>query len=357
MSALPQHVHVWSASPLERDVIHRVERIATADDVQHVAIMPDVHIAEDVCVGVVAATSDRIYPAAVGQDIGCGMAAIRLCARAKLLASERSAGRVLAGLYQAVPGLKMLSGRIPSALPESLASRSLSTDRLNTIATRDGRVQFGTLGRGNHFVEIQTDETDALWLMIHSGARAMGRAITEHHRAIAQTLAGANKGLLSLSGTSEEGLAYLHDVEWARLYAVENRLAMIRAIGSLFLDEFNVEMDWDTLIHADHNHVQAKTHFGASYWVHRKGAQAASEGEDGVIPGSMGTASFHVEGRGCPESLASSSHGAGRVLSRSDARRAIKPKRLHQQMDGIWFDHRIAPALCEEAPGAYKDIR
>ena len=140
------------------------------------------------------------------------------------------------------------------------------------------------------------------------------------------------------------------------MYAEQNRLAMLTAVALLFEEFFGIAADRDSLIHANHNHVRREIHFGREYWVHRKGAQSARAGEPGIIPGSMGTASFHVTGRGCQESLCSSSHGAGRKMSRTDARRTISRRKLDRQMASIWFDHRCAQALRDEAPGAYKDI-
>ena len=143
---------------------------------------------------------------------------------------------------------------------------------------------------------------------------------------------------------------------WARQYARQSRMAMIRAVTGLMRRVFGVEVDESTLIECDHNHVQREIHFGHEFWIHRKGATHAADGNVGIIPGSMGTCSFHTIGRGLPESLCSSSHGAGRALSRTDARRQISPSHVMQQMRGIWFDRRLSRQLCEEAPSAYKDI-
>jgi tRNA-splicing ligase RtcB len=148
----------------------------------------------------------------------------------------------------------------------------------------------------------------------------------------------------------------LGDVAWAIAYAEQNRLAMLSAVALSFEELFGIATDDDSLIHANHNHVRPEIHFGRDCWVHRKGAQSARAGEPGIIPGSMGTASFHVAGRGCKESLCSSSHGAGRKLSRTDARRTISVRKLDRQMESVWFDHRRVQALRDEAPGAYKDI-
>lgn len=243
----------------------------------------------------------------------------------------------------------------PGQPPDSCGSETRQDFRyhMTPILNVDkGRVQLGTLGRGNHFLEFQADQDGRLWLMLHSGSRAMGQAITAHHVAHAT----ASNGLRWLDAQSDVGAAYLNDIAWALRYAETNRLAMVSAVARLLYDQFNVESDWSSLIHGHHNHVRREEHFGTQFWVHRKGAQSARLDEPGIIPGSMGTASFHVSGRGCEEALCSSSHGAGRKLSRSQARRVINTRQLHRQTKLVWFDHRRAAALREEAPGAYKDI-
>ena len=145
-------------------------------------------------------------------------------------------------------------------------------------------------------------------------------------------------------------------MKWALLYAERNRLNMVGAVTGLLHDLFGVETDWNSLLHGHHNHVLQEEHLGELLWVHRKGAQASHRDQPGIIPGSMGTASFLVSGRGCEQALCSSSHGAGRKLSRTEARQAISTRQLHRQMGGVRFDHRNASALREEAPEAYKDI-
>lgn len=342
-------LRVWSAEPLTAEVARSAERLRHQADVRHVVLLPDVHLANDVCVGAVVATTHRIYPAAVGSDIGCGMATVALRATADLLDDELRAGRLLSELYRNVPSNRHSVRR---DLPVELESSPLSHPTLRTLSQRDGRVQLGTLGRGNHFLEFQIDADQRLWVVVHSGSRGVGQAITRHHTRSARP----GSGLVSLDADSAAGQAYLADVDWGRRYAAENRLAMLRAVEAILEDEFATTLDWTTLIHSDHDHVRRECHFGESFWVHRKGAQPAAAGESGIIPGSMGTATFHVEGRGCPEALQSCSHGAGRELSRSDARQSIGVTAFERQLRGIWFDRRRSAALREEAPAAYKDI-
>lgn len=353
MSKPPTMVRCWLTEPLARDVAMSVEKLAAAEDVQHVAVMPDVHLAGDVCIGTVLATSNSIYPAAVGGDIGCGMAAVAFDAEADFVSDELGAASVLAGLYKRVPSNRHPGATMADGLPSMLETSSLSDPRLNKLKHRDGRVQFGTLGRGNHFLEFQADHENRLWLMVHSGSRAMGQAITAHHLRRATPSTG---GLLYFDASSEAGRAYLDDVAWARNYARQNRLAMVGAVCSLMAELFGSAADESSLIESDHNHVRRETHFGKQLWIHRKGAQSARLDEPGIIPGSMGTSSFHVAGRGCADALVSSSHGAGRKLARTDARRSIGRRQFHREMQAVWFDHRRADALRDEAPSAYKDI-
>jgi tRNA-splicing ligase RtcB len=347
----PAVIKTWLTEPLDPAIARSIDRLRRLDDVQRVAIMPDVHLAQDVCVGAVVATRQLIYPAAVGGDIGCGMAALAFDGEANVLNNERAAGTVLKRLYELVPGNKH---RKPRDLPVSLASLPLSDPRLLRNAQRDGRVQLGTLGRGNHFLEFQADEEGRLWVLIHSGSRAMGQAITAHHVGAATQL---SLGVPCLEAGAENGQSYLADAAWARTYAKENRLAMLRAVEQLMQESFGLLANWDSLIHCDHNHVQLEPHSGESLWVHRKGAQSAAHEEPGIIPGSMGAASFHTCGRGCEESIVSCSHGAGRKLSRSEARQSVSEKAFARQVGNVWYDHRRAGRLRDEAPAAYKDIR
>jgi tRNA-splicing ligase RtcB (3'-phosphate/5'-hydroxy nucleic acid ligase) len=317
-------------------------------------VMPDVHLGRDVCVGVVVATSQLIYPQAVGGDIGCGMAAIRFDAEASLLETERAAAQVFSQLYKRVPSNKHPAACVPESLPGELQPTPLSDSRLEKLKGRDGRFQLGTLGRGNHFLEFQADQENQLWLMVHSGSRGMGQAIADHHCRLATV---NSSGMPCLDSQRDAGEAYLADAAWAVSYADANRLTMIETVARLMSDLFGVGTDWNSLVHANHNHVRRENHFGSELWVHRKGAQSAQFDEPGVIPGSMGTASFHVAGRGCAVALCSSSHGAGRKFGRTEARKNISPRQLQTQLEDVWFDTRRADALRDEAPAAYKDIR
>ena len=186
MSQSSPVVRRWLAGPLPRDVSLALDRLARSDDVCHVAVMPDVHLSEEICTGTVVATRRLLYPNAVGNDIGCGMAALRFHGDCGQLADEQAAARLLAGLYRIIPAIRHGRATAPLELPSGLADLPLSDGRLEKLKSRDGRVEFATLGRGNHFVEFQADESDQLWMMLHSGSRAIGRAIKEHHLANAK---------------------------------------------------------------------------------------------------------------------------------------------------------------------------
>ena len=340
----------WLAEPPPADVQRALERLARTDDVRAVAVMPDVHLAREVCVGVALATTRTLIPAAVGGDIGCGMAALAFDASADVLSTARAAERVFDGLYERVPIVRHRRRSAPS-MPQALTSPRLSTDALEAKKGREAHLQFGTLGRGNHFIEFQADVADErLWLMLHSGSRGMGQAIRAAHER------GADADLSMIDADSDSGRAYLADVGWALTYAAENREHMLHEVRSLMYSLFRIEADETTVLSCHHNFVRREVHDGIPLWVHRKGAISARLGEAGIIPGSMGAPSFHVEGRGCAPSLCSSSHGAGRRLSRAAARRRLTARQLDTSMEGIWFDHRIANRLLEEAPAAYKDV-
>jgi tRNA-splicing ligase RtcB len=349
------NVAMWLAEPLPRSVAQSIERLATSEDVARVAVMPDVHLSGEVCVGLAVATRRLIYPAAVGGDIGCGMAAIACDADARELADAAVAGRLLAELGRYVPAMRHSRATLP-ALPEHLSQASLSDPRLTKLVPRDGRVQFATLGRGNHFLEFQADQEDRLWIMLHSGSRAIGQAITGHHVAVAERQSQHRK-LPWLEADSAEGRAYLADVQWAIAYAGTSRVAMLQAVERVLAEVIGRGLAWETLIHSHHNHVRRERHGEHSWWVHRKGALPAGEGVAGVIPGSMGTPSYHVTGRGSFAALSSSSHGAGRAMSRGEAAQHVSPKQLAREMRGVWFDDRLAAKLCDEAPSAYKDVK
>jgi len=342
----------WLAAPLDREVSEALERLRRAPDVQQIVVMPDVHLASEVCIGVVVATSNLIYPQAVGGDIGCGMLAVAIDLEVAALKNPKTAAQLLNGLGRAIPTRRRNRNAVLTQ-PVELANDPLSHASLEAIRRKEGEIEFSTLGSGNHFLELQADEEDRLWLMVHSGSRALGQAIRDHHleRAIP-----ADGRLRALDAESDEGKEYLNDVLWARRFATASRKAMAEEAGKVLNRLLNCGIRWETMIATDHNHVTRERHGGRELWVHRKGAMSAQQGEPGVLPGSMGSSSFHVEGRGCVEALCSSAHGAGRALSRGAARSKFTDRDLQRQMEGVWYDYRLTSKLRDEAPGAYKDI-
>lgn len=346
---LPDNVRTWLADPMPPEVQRAVARIARAPDVRHVAIMPDVHLARDVCVGTVVATSHLLYPAAVGSDIGCGIAAIAFDLDASAI-SDATARQLFDALSTAVPIHRHRS----TALPSELLEPSLSHPALETIRRRDGAVQFATLGRGNHFLEFQADDAGRLWLMVHSGSRAIGQAIREHHESGSAVATG---GIRAIEADSPSGRAYLSDAEWARDYARASRRAMIDAATDVLRKCAGGVVDASSYFDCDHNHVRREVHFEIELWVHRKGAMSADVDEPGMVPGSMGTESFHVSGRGNAQSLRSTSHGAGRSMSREHARRSVRIEHVKRGMRNVHYQIADPQAFREESPAAYKDVR
>jgi tRNA-splicing ligase RtcB (3'-phosphate/5'-hydroxy nucleic acid ligase) len=346
-------IRTWLAAPMGQEVSAAIERLHRAPDVQQIAVMPDVHLAADVCIGVVVATSHLIYPQAVGGDIGCGMFAVGLDLESAALADARVAGQVLTALSRAVPARRRNRNAIIPQ-PGGVGNDILSHSSLDSIRRNEGATEFATLGSGNHFIEIQADEEGRLWLMVHSGSRALGPSIRDHHLSRAQPVGSQ---LRVLDATSDTGAEYLHDASCARRFANASRRAMAEEVGRVLAKTLGAQVCWDTVITTDHNHVSLEHHGGRDLWVHRKGAMSAQLGERGVLPGSMGSMSFHVEGRGHEEALCSSAHGAGRVLSRTTARQQVTARAFSRQMEGVWYDTRKMEALRDEAPAAYKDIR
>jgi tRNA-splicing ligase RtcB len=350
-SAAP--MHTWLAMPMESAAASTIERIRRADDVVHVAVMPDVHLANDVCVGTAMATTRLVYPSAVGGDIGCGMLAIPFDCDADLIADPARAGQILRRLSESIPTDRRLRLRT-IAFPEDVSAEDLSHPSLVAAAHDFGRLQLGTLGGGNHFVELQSDGENRLWAMVHTGSRALGQAVRSHHLARATI---KSRSLLAVDADTDVGRAYLHDQEWARRYAAANREAIGEQITEALADLATARPVVAGILRCDHNHVRRENHFGRELFVHRKGAMPADDGLAGIVPGSMGTASYHVTGRGNAESLRSSAHGAGRLFSRHAARERFDRADVRRQMDGVWYDPRRIDALREETPKAYKDVR
>jgi tRNA-splicing ligase RtcB len=342
----PAPIKMWLADPLKPEITRLLDRLAKAPDVRRVVIMPDVHAAEDVCVGAVVGTSELIYPQAVGADIGCGMMTVAMEGRS--LGTKDACRDVLRAIQRSVRVLT----RPPGSVADGPDPASLSDASLAKAALRDGIRELGTLGRGNHFVEIQLDDTGTTWVLVHSGSRAMGQVITSHHL----SRSSPSGGLVALNAGSPEGQAYLADQAWACDFASASRRAILEDVANA-LAPLGWRAAWGSLIDSPHNLVRTEVHGDQILMVHRKGAAIALAGQAGVIPGSAGTSSVHVEGRGCEEAMCSSSHGAGRLMSRGEARRKVSVARLLRELGDVCFDQRLAARLVDEAPSVYRDLR
>jgi tRNA-splicing ligase RtcB (3'-phosphate/5'-hydroxy nucleic acid ligase) len=324
--------------------------------------MPDVHFGKGATVGSVIGMRGAVSPAAVGVDIGCGMGAIRTSlVAADLPESLRS---IRSDLEDAIPVgfdahdelVKPQDPGLKAEVKELLAGFDELDPAVEDLSGRAAK-QLGSLGGGNHFIELCLDTEERVWLMLHSGSRNIGKSLAEVHMARAKKL--KHNGALTdpdlavfLAGT-EEMTAYRRDLEWAQRYAMINRRLMFDLYMQVIRRHFpRARFDEPVLCH--HNYVAEETHHGEALLVTRKGAISARAGQLGVIPGSMGTRSYVVRGLGNPESLHSASHGAGRKMSRGEAKRRFSVKDLAQQTAGV--ECRKDGGVLDEIPGAYKPI-
>ena len=321
--------------------------------VEHVAVMPDVHMAKGVAVGTVFATERHIVPGALGGDLGCGVSAVRFDFPASAL--DRAALlRLLTAFSRAVPvGDAVHRGR-GLTLPPELEAERLSTHRLQREWERLAPRHLGTLGGGNHFLELDRDAAGDLWLLLHTGSRGVGAAIAAHHLRVAQTLGEGT--LPGLRTDTPEGADCLSDTELACRFARANRDTLTQRAVEVLAEALGQGPDWDSRVDVHHNHVAAEPHFGRTLLVHRKGAVGLAAEQQGLIPGSMGTASYLVAGRAEAQAFRSCSHGAGRVMTRREARERIRPAALEHALRRVVFDARRSASLVEEAPAAYRDI-
>lgn len=331
----------------------------------HVAAMPDVHLGRGATVGSVFATKDAIIPAAVGVDIGCGMVAVRLSLTATQLPDNLR--DIRDDIEQAIPlgpGGKHQNAKI-SATDPLLAQIDVVLQKYPELAKRVYQNQkfsgqLGTLGSGNHFIELCLDENNDVWVMLHSGSRGPGNLIGSHFIALAKEDMMRNnvhlpdKDLAYLTEGSTVYDDYCYAVETMQGYAARNREVMLQLVLielRKHLPEFTVT---EEAINCHHNYVTKEFHYGADVWVTRKGAIKAGVGDLGIIPGSMGAKSFIVEGKGNAESFCSCSHGAGRNHSRGEAKRLFTVEDLKAATEGI--ECRKDKGVLDEIPAAYKDI-
>jgi tRNA-splicing ligase RtcB (3'-phosphate/5'-hydroxy nucleic acid ligase) len=333
----------------------------------HIAAMPDVHLGVGATVGAVIPTLNAIIPAAVGVDIGCGMSAVRLSIKSSQLPDNLTALR--AAIERAVP-VGIFAHKTVSVRNSACKQLASGVDWLfakhpsimkmlkqpNILWTK----QMGTLGSGNHFIEICIDDAHDVWVMLHTGSRGIGNAIGQYFIALAKKDMSKHihnlpdKDLAYFTDGSEHFADYVMAVNWAQEYARVNRNEImglvLRAIAP-YLPAFKADRH---AINCHHNYVNREHHYGENVMVTRKGAISAKEGELGIIPGSMGAKSFIVRGKGNAESFCSCSHGAGRKMSRSAARQVFNQKDLIEQTRGV--ECRKDKAVIDEIPGAYKDI-
>jgi len=347
-------VKLWLET-IEESALEQIRHLADLPFAfKHIAIMPDCHPCQGMPVGAVVATMGAVIPNAVGSDAGCGMCAVRLDIK---------------GID--IEKLKIIMGRIRETIPVGFEHRKMSNEALmpkiayGEIVKREwdsATRQMGTLGSGNHFIEIQKGSDGHIWIMVHSGSRNLGNKVAEHYNKIAVELNGrwhssvpAENKLAFLPIESQEAKKYMEEMIFCLEFAKANRALMMSDIKNIFHDITGASPVQEINIH--HNYAAWENHFGKNVIVHRKGATSARKDEFGIIPGSQGTKSYIVKGKGVPESFMSCSHGSGRRIGRKEARRVLnleeEQRRLNEK--GILHSIRSQEDL-DEAAGAYKNI-
>jgi len=312
------------------------------------ALMPDAHAGYSLPIGAVVATEGVVVPSWVGFDIGCGVLAAPTSFSAEAVRGQ--AKKIFDGIYKRVPtGFSHNAKTSPwvagEALPRSAA--------LQGILNHKGMKDLHSLGGGNHFIEIAADETDRVWIVIHSGSRNLGHTVATHYMKLASGDGKAREGHYALREDSEAGKAYIQDLAFCLDFALENRMGMVSRIEDAIKSEIRVgKVQWEGVINRNHNHAEKKD----GLWIHRKGATHAEDGMMGVIPGSMRDGSFVVRGKGNPDSLCSSSHGAGRVMGRAEAKRTLDMAVFKKEMEDRGIQAKVDASTLDESAGAYKDV-
>ncbi len=368
-------VKIWTAD-IEHEAIQQLINVSQLPIVHgHIAAMPDVHAGVGATVGAVIATKAAIIPAAVGVDIGCGMNAVRLSVKASDFPDNLY--RIRMAIEAAVPvGFNQHEASKIRGSQQARTARVLG-QRLDHIVAKHPAIskmqkrfndtwicQLGTLGGGNHFVELCIDEEQFVWVMLHSGSRGIGNVFGKYFISAAKKDMRRHQVNLpdaDLAYFSEGSVwfdDYVEAVNWAQDYALLNRREMMRLVLTVLERELSPKINgWNIMgeaINCHHNYVQRETHFGENVFVTRKGAISAREGELGIIPGSMGAKSYIVRGLGNTDAMCSCSHGAGRKMSRSAAMRRFNQIDLETQTQGV--ECRKDGGVLDEIPGAYKDI-
>jgi tRNA-splicing ligase RtcB len=341
----------------EENMLRNVSRLPCL--YKHVALMPDAHLGKGSMVGSVIATRDAVIPATVGVDIGCGMMAVKTPFKSGIL--DRKMAEFRHEIERAIP---VGFNEYKESVDESSYWEAWSEFDVLHKGVRDRKAkamkQLGTLGGGNHFIEVCLDTEDNVWLMLHSGSRNIGKELAERHIATAKTLHKLNElpspDLAYFVQGTDEFKAYWHDLDWAQKYAMKNREIMMKRLLKSFNRMFNDQREWrpEVAVNCHHNYVAIEEHFGDKVYVTRKGAINAEAGRYGIIPGSMGAKSFIIKGLGNPQSFNSCSHGAGRKMSRTKAKSKFSIDDLKQQTAGV--ECRKDKGVVDEIPGAYKDI-
>ncbi len=347
---------------VEGGTLAQAARTATMPFIEgHVALMPDAHVGMGATIGSVIPTTGAIIPAAVGVDIGCGMIAVETNMKSSDLPVNLK------------PLLSRIEESVPAGVGQGHEHARIGTEWMldhpnNTVLELGlaGRAasQFGTLGSGNHFVEVSLDPDENVWVVLHSGSRGVGNKIAQMHIAKAKGLMKElfislpDQDLAYFTQTMPEFDAYITDLMWAQEYALANRERMMDAVLDAVAEvTVGKQLIERRRINCHHNYTARENHHGKNLWITRKGAIRAREGDWGVIPGSMGTNSFIVEGLGNPSSYNSAAHGAGRKMSRSKAKRELSTDTLADRMAGkTWLSGKSA-ALLDEHPDSYKDIQ
>lgn len=356
-------VKIWAPeAEVESQALQQLKNVASLPFVfKHIAAMPDVHLGIGATVGSVIATKGAVIPAAVGVDIGCGMIAARLNIEPDRILHDLD--RLRHSIERSIP----VGTESNRKITESVATwrgwkdlpENVSLLRLNERAS----LQLGTLGGGNHFIEICTDVDGAVWVMLHSGSRHVGKSLAEQHiRHAKSDLARLavqlpDPDLAYYVEQTPEYDSYMRDLEWAQSYALENREEMLRRILdaiSWHVGMKGAPVPFSMKVNCHHNYATREVHYGENVLVTRKGAVRAQRGDMGIIPGSMGARSYIVRGKGNPESFNSCAHGAGRKMSRSEAKRRFTVEDLINQTQGV--ECRKDFGVLDEIPSAYKDI-
>lgn len=309
------------------------------------ALMPDAHAGYSLPIGAVVATDNFVVPSWVGYDIGCGMCAVKTTfGLAKI---KKNARAIFDSIYTAIPtgfahNAKETAWQEADRLPTTQATRE--------IFDKNGLRQLGSLGSGNHFIEVGVDERHDVWVVIHSGSRGIGHAVASHYMRKASPDGKPREGHFGFVADSQDGRDYITDVKFCLEFALKNRLTMIERVVEVLSRYSNGGAEWYTLINRNHNHVELRD----GMWIHRKGATHAEDGMGGVIPGNMLDGSFIVTGKGNTDALWSSSHGAGRVLGRKEAKRVLDLGEFEATMRGVTA--KVDDSTLDESPLAYKDI-